>query len=162
MPSRPISEGLFTWPVPEPPARPALYGAQCASCAAVTFPSAPGCPRCGEDRLQPAELPARGTLYTWTTQEFLPKLPYRGPETPETFEPWAVGYVELGEALRVEGRLYDVDPGELRFGMEFDVVVRPFRVAEDGTEIYTFGFAPAGTAPAGTAPAGTAPAGTGA
>ena len=142
---RPISEGLFTWPVPAPPARPLLYGTRCAACGAVTFPAAPGCPRCGGDRMEPAELPARGTLYTWTTQEFLPKLPYLGPETPETFEPWAVGYVELSGSvgrLRVEGRLYDVDLADLRFGMEFEVVVRPFRVAEDGTEICTYGFAP--------------------
>jgi hypothetical protein len=31
--------------------------------------------------------------------------------------------------------------------MEFDVVVRLFRITEDGTEVYTYGFAPA----AGTA-----------
>ena len=146
MPSRPISEGLFTWPVPAPPARPVLYGARCAPCGAVTFPPAPGCPRCGEDRMGPVELPARGTLYTWTTQEFLPKLPYLGPETPETFEPWAVGYVDLDGQLRVEGRLYDVDPEDLRFGMEFEVVVRPFRTTEDGIEVHTFGFAPSSAA----------------
>ena len=147
MPSRPISEGLFSWPVPAPPARPLLYGTRCAACGAVTFPAAPGCPRCGEDRMEPMELPARGTLHTWTTQEFLPKLPYLGPETAETFEPWAVGYVELSEPagagrLRVEGRLYDVEAKNLRFGMEFEVVVRPFRVTADGTEVWTFGFAP--------------------
>jgi uncharacterized OB-fold protein len=89
------------------------------------------------------ELPARGTLYTWTTQEFLPKLPYLGPETSKTFEPWAVGYVELSDQLRVEGRLYDVDLDDLSFGMEFEVVVRPFRITDDGTEVFTFGFAPA-------------------
>jgi uncharacterized protein len=146
LPSRPISQGLFTWPVPEAPSRPALYGARCAPCGAVTFPPAPGCPRCGEGRVEPVELPARGTLYTWTTQEFLPKLPYLGPETPQSFEPWAVGYVELDGQLRVEGRLYDVDLEDLSFGMEFEVVVRPFRIAEDGTEVYTYGFAPAAQA----------------
>lgn len=88
------------------------------------------------------ELPTRGPLYTWTTQEFLPKEPYIGPETAKTFEPWAVGYVELGGQLRVEGRLFDVDLADLDFGMEFEVVVRPFRITDDGTEVYTFGFAP--------------------
>jgi uncharacterized protein len=139
LPSRPISEGLFSWPAGP---HPVLYGARCAACGAATFPAAPGCPRCGEDRMEHAELPARGALYTWTTQEFLPKRPYLGPETAETFEPWVVGYVELGQ-LRVEGRLYDVDPKDLSFGMEFEVTVRPFRVAEDGAQVWTFGFAPA-------------------
>jgi uncharacterized OB-fold protein len=142
LPKTPIREGLFTWPVPEPPVRPALLGAKCADCGAVTFPSSPGCPRCGEDHMESFELPTRGPLYTWTTQEFLPKEPYIGPETPKTFEPWAVGYVELGGELRVEGRLYQVDLDDLAFGMEFEVVVRPFRITEDGTEVYTFGFAP--------------------
>jgi uncharacterized OB-fold protein len=97
--------------------------------------------------MESEELPRRGTLYTWTTQEFLPKLPYLGSETAQDFEPWAVGYVELGGQLRVEGRLYDVDIEKLDFGMELEVVVRPFRVAEDGAEIYTFGFAPTSSAP---------------
>ena len=88
------------------------------------------------------ELPPRGTLYTWTTQEFLPKLPYLGPETPKTFEPWAVGYVQLSDQLRVEGRLYDVDLNDLKFGMELEVVVRLFTLTDDGTEVFTFGFAP--------------------
>ena len=143
---RPIHVGLFTWPLPDPPATPALIGGRCPACRAVSFPVGPGCPRCGDERLEPEELPRRGTLYTWTTQEFLPKLPYLGPETPETFERWAVGYVELGGEIRIEGRLYDVDPDELAFGRPFEVVVRPFRMDEAGAEVFTFGFAPAGDA----------------
>lgn len=140
MPQRPIADGLFTWPVP---ARPRLLGASCAECAAVSFPVTSGCPRCGSEAISSVELPERGTLYTWTTQEFLPKEPYSGPETPADFQPWAVGYVELGDQLRVEGRLYDVELADLDFGMEFDVVVRPFRIDDDGTEVFSFGFAPA-------------------
>ena len=142
MPQRPIKEGLFTWPVPEAPARPALLGSRCQACSAVAFPPTGGCPRCGDDRLQTEQLPHDGTLYTWTTQEFLPKEPYAGPETAQTFEPWAVGYVQLADQIRVEGRLYDVQIDKLDFGMELEVVVRPFTVEEDGTEVYTFGFAP--------------------
>ena len=97
--------------------------------------------------MEPTELPSRGTLYTWTTQEFLPKEPYAGPETPQTFAPWAVGYVQLADQIRVEGRLYDVDIRALDFGMEFEVVVRPFSIDDDGTEVFTFGFAPFSRAP---------------
>jgi uncharacterized OB-fold protein len=66
----------------------------------------------------------------------------------QTFEPRAVGYAELDGRLRVEGGLYDVDPRDLRFRMEFDVVVRPFRTTEDGIEVHTLGFAP--SSPAGS------------
>jgi len=142
MAKRPISDGLFVWPLPEPPAKPALIGARCSLCGAVAFPQAPGCPRCGEGQMETFELPTQGTLYTWTTQEFHPKLPYLGPETPENFAPFAVGYVQLADLIRVEGRLYDVNPADLDFEMPLEVVVRPFRNDEDGTEVYTFGFAP--------------------
>lgn len=142
MAKRSIADGLFTWPLPEPPTKPALIGARCSLCGAVTFPQAPGCPRCGETQMEAFDLPTQGTLYTWTTQEFLPKLPYAGLETLENFTPWAVGYVQLADLIRVEGRLYDVDPTDLDFEMPFEVVVRPFTSDEDGTEVYTFGFAP--------------------
>lgn len=96
--------------------------------------------------MQRFELPNRGRLYTWTTQEFLPKLPYLGPETPDDFRPWAVGYVQLGDELRVEGRLFDVDLTDIRFDMELEVVVRPFRADGDGDEVFTFGFSPVAAA----------------
>jgi uncharacterized OB-fold protein len=139
---RPISDGLFTWPLPEPGGKSALIGARCSLCEAITFPQASGCPRCGETQMHAFELPTRGTLYTWTTQEFLPKEPYLGSETPEDFTPWAVGYVQLEDLIRVEGRLYDVDPADLDFEMPFKVVIRPFRKDEDGTVVYSFGFTP--------------------
>ena len=50
-------------------------------------------------------LPRRGTLVTWTTQGFVPKLPYAGGETAETFTPFGVGLVQLGDEVRVEARL---------------------------------------------------------
>jgi uncharacterized OB-fold protein len=86
-------------------------------------------------------LPSRGTLWTWTTQEFLPKEPYAGGETLDTFEPYGIGLVQLGDEVRVEGRLTESDPGKLRFGMEVELVIVPFRVEEDGTQVMTYAFA---------------------
>ncbi len=142
MPSRPIAQGLFTWPLPDSE-RAALLGSRCEDCSAWTFPVAEGCPSCGGERLSVVELARRGTLYTWTTQEFLPKDPYLGPETAQDFEPWAIGYVELPGQLRVESRLYDVDPQRLDFDQPFELVVRLFTQDPDGTDVYAFGFRPA-------------------
>jgi uncharacterized OB-fold protein len=64
----------------------------------------------------------------------------------QTSGPRAAGYVELEGRPRVEGGLYDVDPEDVRFRMEFDVVVRPFRTTEDGIDVHTLGFAPSGRA----------------
>jgi uncharacterized OB-fold protein len=88
-------------------------------------------------------LPRRGTLWTFTTQEFLPKEPYAGGETAETFRPYGVGIVELGDEVRVEARLTEADPAVLKIGMDMELVVVPFRADADGTEIVTYAFRPA-------------------
>lgn len=88
-------------------------------------------------------LPRRGTLWTFTTQEFLPKEPYAGGETPETFRPYGVGLVQLGEEVRVEGRLTEADPDKLRIGMEMQLAIVPFRTDDDGTVVMTYAFEPA-------------------
>ena len=87
-------------------------------------------------------LPREGTLWTFTTQGFLPKEPYAGGETPETFRPYGVGMVELDGEVRVEARLTEADPEVLRIGMEVELVIVPFREDEDGTEIVTYAFRP--------------------
>ena len=46
------------------------------------------------------------------------------------------------DEVRVEGRLTEADPGKLAFGMDVELVVVPFRVDPDGTEVVTFAFRP--------------------
>lgn len=77
-----------------------LVGARCQSCHTHTFPVQQACPRCGSATAEVA-LPTHGSLWSWTVQRMRPKPPFRGPEE---FEPFAVGYVDLGP-LRVESRL---------------------------------------------------------
>ena len=79
---------------------------------------------------------------SWTTQEFLPKEPYASGETEETFKPYGVGLVQLGDEVRVEARLTESDPKKLRFGMDVQLVVVPFRVEGDGTEVLVHAFEP--------------------
>lgn len=83
------------------------------------------------------ELPREGTLWSWTIQRFRPKSPpYAGPEA---FEPYAVGYVDLGSII-VESRLIGAIDG-FRIGMQVVLVPEPFMLA-DGTPRLTFAFAP--------------------
>jgi uncharacterized OB-fold protein len=87
-------------------------------------------------------LPRRGRLWAWTTQEFPPPAPpYAGP-TGDAFEPYAVGYVALADAVKVETRLTRTTA--LRIGMEMELVLVPFRSDADGTETVTFAFRPVG------------------
>jgi uncharacterized OB-fold protein len=134
----PIAEGLFTWPSENP----ALLGSRCTACGIVSFPAAESCMACSGQEVSVEELPRRGTLWTWTVQQFMPKTPYNSGETPETFQPFGVGYVELPGGVRVEGRLTESDPDRLRIGMEMDVVFDTYRVEENGDEVIGFFFRP--------------------
>ena len=134
----PIAEGLFTWPA----ANPALLGSRCQDCGIATFPAAESCMACSGQNVSVEELPGRGTLWTWTVQQFMPKTPYKSNETMETFKPYGVGYLELPGGLRVEGRLTENDPGKLHIGMEMDVVFEPYRTEDNGDEVINFFFRP--------------------
>ena len=135
----PIAPGLFTWPSEEP----RLIGTKCTACGVMTFPSQADCPRCAGDSMEQAEFERRGTLWTFTTQEFPPKSPpYARVETLETFEPYAVGYVEFPGQAKVEGRIDAQDLASLRIGMEMEVVVVPFMDDEQGNEVVTYAFRP--------------------
>ena len=135
----PHPEGVFTWPSDEPQ----LIGGRCSACEAVTFPVTGSCARCGSTEVVDHLLPRRGTLYTWTTQDFLPKEPYASGETMETFQPYGVGLVQLGDEVKVEARLTEADPEKLDFDQEVELVVVPFR-QDDDTTVVTFAFAPVG------------------
>ena len=133
----PFAAEVFTWPSDEPQ----LIGGRCAKCAAVTFPNQPSCPRCGAVEMEQRLLPRRGKLWSWTTQGFLPKEPYAGGETAETFKPFGVGVVQLGDEVKVEGRLTESDPAKLHIGGEVELTIIPFRTEGD-TEVVTFAFKP--------------------
>jgi len=134
-------DGVFTWPSDDP----RLIGGRCAECSSVTFPVPLSCARCGSVDVAEHLLAATGTLWTFTTQDFLPKEPYAGPETSPTytgpFTGYGVGLVELGGEVRVEGRLTVADPALLRIGMPVRLVVVPFREDADGT-VMTYAFEP--------------------
>ena len=80
-----------------PDENPALIGSHCADCAATVWPRQDHCPRCSGPNMTDLLLPRQGTLEAWTTQGFVPKLPYAGGETAEGFTPFGVGLIRLGD-----------------------------------------------------------------
>lgn len=135
----PIQAGLFTWPSESPQ----LVASRCKACGALTFPRQDGCPRCTERGAEEVLLSRRGRLWSWTIQRFPPPVPpYIGPADRESFVPFGVGYVELPEGIRVEGRLTENDPARLEIGMEMELGVEKFLEDENGDELLTFAFRP--------------------
>jgi uncharacterized OB-fold protein len=136
----PIAEGLFTWPA-DPPA---LLGSECRACSYLTFPAQAGCPRCGSADTAARPLKRRGTVWTWTSQEFRPPSPpYAGPGDAQHFDRYYVGFVELPGELRVEARFEGFDAGPPAIGDAVELVVVPFTENADGDTVVSYAFVPA-------------------
>jgi uncharacterized protein len=135
---KPLAPGLFTWPDVDPQ----LIGSRCGGCAATTFPTQSRCPRCGGRDMSELLLPRRGTLVSFTTQEYPPILPYAGDDSGASFEPFGVGLVQLDDVVRIDARLTESDPTKLAFGMHVELKVIPFYTDSAGDEVVTFAFAP--------------------
>lgn len=93
--------------------------------------------------VEPYRLSRRGRLWSWTSQDFLPKEPYVGPgsgpgEGPPDFVPFLLGYVELPGEVIVESRLVDARLEDLHLGMAMEFCIVPFNARYD-----TFAFRPA-------------------
>jgi len=124
-----VAEGLFTWPSEQPQLIASRDGDE------LTFPARPG--------QEQVLLSRRGKLWGFTTQQFRPPSPpYDGDDTPETFEPFALGYVELPGELLVQTRFTESDPARLRIGEEMELRIVPYTTRPDGTEVLTYAFAP--------------------
>ena len=85
-----------------------LRGSRCTGCANVAFPAAVGCQRCGSRETTSLELAREGVVWAHTVQRFAPKSPPYVPPA-KGFQPFAVGYVELPDGIRVEAVLESVD-----------------------------------------------------
>ena len=96
-----------------------------------------------QDDIEAVELATEGTLYTYTTQEFAPPLPYKGNRDPDVFRPYIVGFVELAEGVLVESLIVDAQPDELRIGQPLVSTTTTLQTA-DGQSLLTFAFRPAG------------------
>ena len=69
--------------------------------------------------------------------------PTSSDETPETFRPYGVGYVEMPGGVRVETRLQANSPDQLQIGMAMQLDIIPFRTDENGDQKMTFSFSAA-------------------
>ena len=137
-----ITEGLFR----VDGQRAVLFGSRRRSTGVVKFPAErpelfDGSPDTQAD-IESLELSTEGTLYTFTTQEFAPPLPYKGNRDPKTFRPYIVGFVELEERLLVESLIIDAAAGDLRIGQPM-VSATTTLETEAGESFLTFAFRPA-------------------
>jgi uncharacterized protein len=129
MPARPVHDGMFT--------DTHLVGGRCAACERYHFPAASICPHCGAGETDTVALSATGSLWGWTAVTAAPP-GYRGEV------PFGFGVVELPEGLRVITRLEEADPARLSFGMPVQFALAPLHTDDDGNQVVTYAFVPAG------------------
>jgi len=136
-----IAEGLFRVDGD----RAVLFASRRRSSGVVKFPAErpelfDGDPEIQDD-IEPIELSTEGTLYTYTTQEFAPPLPYKGNRDPEVFRPYVVGFVELPEGVLVETLIVGATADRLKIGQRLVSTTTTLETA-DGQSLVTFGFRP--------------------
>ncbi len=125
----PIADDLWT-----AEAEPRLIGGRLPS-GEIVFPMPTG--DAAAD-VEPYPLSRRGTLWSWTSQDFRPKSPYEGPgEGPHDFTPFLLGYIELPGEVIVESYIVDAQLSDLKLGMPMEFTLTRF----DETRA-TFAFRP--------------------
>jgi uncharacterized OB-fold protein len=127
--------------------RAVLFGSRRRSTGVVKFPAErpelfDGDADIQQD-IEAIELSTTGTLYTYTTQEFPPPLPYKGNRSPDVFKPYVVGFVELPEGVLVESLIVGATPDQLQIGQRL-VSTTTNLETEDGRSLATFAFRPEG------------------
>lgn len=129
----PVREGLWT-----SDEKPQLIGSQCLNCGEVFFPKRENglCSHCQSNDLREIKLSPRGKIYSYTVVMQRPPVYYQAEV------PYAIGFVELPEGIRVETLLTGGNLEDLRVGMEVEMLIDKLHTEEDGTEVYCYKFKP--------------------
>jgi uncharacterized OB-fold protein len=124
----PFREGLFE----ETSGRGSLIGARCRRCGQIIFPVRETCLNCLGQDLEPVYLSRKGKLYAYTIVH-MPS---------EHFEsPYAVGWIELPEGVRVFSQLRGWREQPLATGMEMELYIETLWEEED-KEVMGYVFRP--------------------
>ena len=79
-------------------------------------------------------LSSRGQIYSYTIIGYAP---------PGLQAPYAIGYVDLPEGVRVFAIITDWDRQSLKVGADVELTIGKFKEDKDGNEIVTYKFSPA-------------------
>ena len=131
----PVRDGL--WTVPQSMGeKPQLIANKCGVCGEILFPRKQLCPNCHHKDLQDIRLSRVGKIYSVTVVMQRPAIYYQGPV------PYAFGYVELPEGVRVKALFTGCDPNMLEIGMYVELVIEKLCKNDEGHEVLAYKFAP--------------------
>ena len=118
--------------------KPKLTGTKCGKCGELFFPKIDNgiCHYCQSNELIELELSSSGKIYSFTVVMQRPPEYYRGEV------PYAIGFVELPEGIRIQTLFTGCDFDALEIGMDVELVIERLHIDEDGNEILTYKFRP--------------------
>jgi len=133
----PVRQGLWT-NVTNPMEKARLIGSRCCSCGEVFFPKKDNgiCTNCQSIKLEEIKLSLRGKIYSYTVVMQRPPVYYKGEI------PYAIGFVELPEGIRVETLFTGCEPERIKVGMEVEMLIEKLHEDEEGNEILGYKFKP--------------------
>ncbi len=134
---RPVRDGLWVEPT-SAAEKPQLLGSRCLSCGELFFPKKDTglCGYCQSGDLEEVRLSRKGKIYSYSVVTQRPPVYYKGEV------PYALGFVELPEGIRVETLFTGCDPESLHVGMDVEMVIEKLHQDEDGTEVTAYKFRP--------------------
>jgi uncharacterized OB-fold protein len=133
----PVQEGF--WAEPSGPSeRPQLLGHKCRDCGEIFFPRRNNgiCTHCQSRNLVEMKLSSKGKICNYTIVEQKPPAYYRGEV------PYALGFVELPEGVRLRSLFTGCNFDDLKVGMEVEIVIERLFENDEGDEIITYKFRP--------------------
>lgn len=105
-----------------------LVALQCGSCGHFRMPPTPFCPECQSTEKNWKELSGRGVVYSYAVVHGFPGIP-------DITLVGAVVSLEGAGDARLVTNVVDVDPAEVRIGMELEVTFSPI---SDGWQLPVF------------------------
>lgn len=116
--------------------QPHLIGGKCTHCATIVFPPrANNCPNpaCDSDVLDRVPLSSRGTVWSYTENQYAPPPPY---PACDPYEPYAIAAVELAaEGIIVLGKVVTgTGAADLKVGQAMELALEPLYTDDDGVE----------------------------
>ena len=124
----PIREGAFI----ESSEGSILLANRCKSCGQIFFPKAVFCLSCFSEDTEELKLSRRGKLYSYTIG-YMPSMHFE--------PPYAIGYVDMPEGVRIFTPLKMVDGKPFSIGIDMEVVIEKLWQDNDN-EVIGYKFKP--------------------
>ncbi|RLE15872.1 MAG: hypothetical protein DRJ50_15615, partial [Actinobacteria bacterium] len=110
-----------------------LLGSRCRACGAYFFPIREACSGCLSDNLETVVFSPEGTLYTYSIVR---------QSTPQFEVPYALGYVDFPEGVRIMGQIGGCELNDIKIGMPMTLSLEPFGKDENDNPLTGYRFVP--------------------